>query len=219
MIAGPGTTLRYHGDDIAAVAAETEEQARDAIRAIKIEYDVLPHVVTEAQSMAEGAPEVFKGGNVKKGRGQTKGKPEDAMASAAATIEATYTVPMITHVCLETHGLTVGLEGEKKATAWASTQNVYGIAGDLAQALELDRGDVTVYTEFMGGGFGSKFNADVWGTTAAKLSKLAGGRPVRMFLDREQEHCAAGNRPSATAHIKMGADREGKIVSMIAEGH
>ncbi len=219
VIAGPGTTLRYHGDDIAAVAAETEEQARDAIRAIKIEYEVLPHVVTEAQSMAEGAPVVFKGGNVKKGRSQTKGKPEDTMAGAAATIEATYTVPMITHVCLETHGLTVGMEGEKKAIAWASTQNVYGIAGDLAQALELDRGDVTVYTEFMGGGFGSKFNADVWGTTAAKLSKMAGGRPVKMFLDREQEHCAAGNRPSATAHIKMGADREGKIVSVIAEGH
>src|SRR3954454_5537850 len=48
VIAGPGTTLRYHGDDIAAVAAETEEQARDAIRAIKVEYDVLPHVATEA---------------------------------------------------------------------------------------------------------------------------------------------------------------------------
>ena len=58
-IAKEGTTLRYNGDDIAAVAAETEEQARDAIRAIKVEYEVLPHVATEAQSMAEGAPEVF----------------------------------------------------------------------------------------------------------------------------------------------------------------
>ena len=55
-IAKAGATLRYHGDDIAAVAAETEEQARDAIRAIKVEYEVLPHVATEALSMAEGAP-------------------------------------------------------------------------------------------------------------------------------------------------------------------
>ena len=67
-IAKAGTTLRYHGDDIAAVAAETEEQARDAVRAIKVEYEVLPHVATEAQAMADGAPEVFKGGNVRKGR-------------------------------------------------------------------------------------------------------------------------------------------------------
>src|SRR6478609_9665096 len=57
LIAKAGTTLRYQGDDIAAVAAETEEQARDAIRAIKVEYEVLPHVVTEGQSMADGAPE------------------------------------------------------------------------------------------------------------------------------------------------------------------
>src|SRR5215475_9983727 len=67
-IAKAGTTLRYHGDDIAAVAAETEEQARDAIRAIKVEYQVLPHVATEALAMAEGAPQVFQNGNVRRGR-------------------------------------------------------------------------------------------------------------------------------------------------------
>ena len=89
-IAKEGTTLRYQGDDIAAVAAETEEQARDAVRAIKVEYEVLPHVVTEPQAMAPGAPEVFKGGNVRKGRAQTKGKPDEAMAKADATIEGTY---------------------------------------------------------------------------------------------------------------------------------
>src|ERR1700733_10181446 len=121
-IAKAGTTLRYHGDDVAAVAAETEEQARDAIRAIKVEYEVLPHVATETLSMAEGAPEVFKGGNVRKGRSAVRGKPEDAMAAADVTIEGTYSVPMITHVCLESHGLTAKWEGEDKLTVWASTQ-------------------------------------------------------------------------------------------------
>src|SRR5262245_1404898 len=218
-IAKAGATLRYHGDDVAAVAAETEEQARDAVRAIKVEYEVLPHVATEALSMAEGAPEVFRGGNVRKGRSQVRGKPDEALAAAAATIEGTYSVPLITHVCLESHGLTVKIDDGKKVEAWASTQNVGGVAGDLAQELELNRTDVTVYTDYMGGGFGSKFNADIWGKTAAQLSKKAGGRPVKMFLDREQEHCAAGNRPSASAHIKMGASRDGKIVAMIAESH
>src|SRR4051812_36904409 len=136
-IAKSGGTLRYHGDDIAAVAAETEEQARDAIRAIKVEYEVLPHVATEALSMADGAPEVFKGGNVRKGRSQTKGKPDEALASAAVTIEGTYSVPLITHVCLESHGLTVKFEGEDKIVSWASTQNVGGVAGDLAQLFNL----------------------------------------------------------------------------------
>ena len=67
-IAKAGATVRFHGDDIAAVAAETENQARDAIRAIKVEYEVLPHVATEALSMAEGAPKVFEPGNVRQGR-------------------------------------------------------------------------------------------------------------------------------------------------------
>jgi xanthine dehydrogenase YagR molybdenum-binding subunit len=220
-IANEGTTLRYHGDDIAAVAAETEERARDAVRAIKVEYEVLPHVATEALSMAEGAPEVFKGGNVRKGRGQTRGKPEDAMASAEVTIEGTYSVPMITHVCLEPHGLTVkwekgNKEGNDTAVAWASTQNVTGVANDLAGALGIPASNVTVHTDYMGGGFGSKFGADLWGTTAALLSKKAGGRPVKMFLDRVQEHLAAGNRPSGWAQIKVGASRDGKVVALIA---
>ena len=62
------------------------------------------------------------------------------MASAAVTIEGTYSVPLITHVCLESHGLTVKIEDGKKVTAWASTQNVGGVAGDLAQELELTHG-------------------------------------------------------------------------------
>jgi xanthine dehydrogenase YagR molybdenum-binding subunit len=221
-IAKAGTTLRYNGDDIAAVAAETEEQARDAIRAIKVDYEVLPHVATEALAMAEGAPEVFRGGNVQKGRGQTRGKPEDAMATAEVTSEGTYSVPMITHVCLEPHGLTVkwekgDKEGDDKAVAWASTQNVTGVANDLGGALKVPASNVTVHTDYMGGGFGSKFGADLWGATAAQLSKQSGGRPVKMFLDRVQEHLAAGNRPSGWAHIKMGANRDGKIVALIAE--
>ncbi len=216
-IAQPGTTLRYHGDDIAAVAAETENQARDAVRAIKVEYEVLAHVATEALSMAEGAPEVFKGGNVRKGRSQTRGEAEKAMASAEVTIEGTYSVPMITHVCLESHGLTVKFDGDDKIVCWASTQNVSGVANDLAGLFKIPQANVTVYTDYMGGGFGSKFGADLWGRTAAQLSKQAGGRPVKMFLDRVQEHLAAGNRPSGWAHIKLGASRDGTLVALIGD--
>src|SRR5262249_14981652 len=113
-IAKVGTTLRFHGDDIAAVAAETEAQARDAIRAIKIEYDILPHVATEALSMAAGAPKVFAPNNVRPGGAQKNGKPDEAMATAEVSVEGTYSVPMITHVCLETHGLTVKFDGDDK---------------------------------------------------------------------------------------------------------
>jgi xanthine dehydrogenase YagR molybdenum-binding subunit len=217
VIAGPGATLHYQGDDIAAVAAETEEQARDGVRAIKVEYEVLPHVVTETQAMAKGAPAIVKGGNVRKGRAITKGNVEGAVAGADATIEATYSVPVITHVCLETHGLTAKWEGSDKIVAWASTQAVTVTANELAQSFNIPVNNVTVLTEVMGGGFGSKFGADIWGRTAAELSKKCGGRPVKIFLDRVQEHLAAGNRPSAVGHVTLGASRDGKLVAMVAE--
>ena len=72
--------------------------------------------------------------------------------------------------------------------------------------MKLPPANVTVHTDYMGGGFGSKFSADIWGTTAAQLSKKAGGRPVKMFLDRVQEHLAAGNRPSGCGPHQAGGE-------------
>lgn len=219
VLAGPGKTVRFHGDDIAIVAAETEEQARDAVRAIKVEYEQLPHAATEAQAMAAGAPQVVNGGNVRKGRAQTMGKPDDEIKKSEAVIEATYSVPVVTHVCLETHGLTARWDDKNHITAWASTQAVTATANELAESNELPVSNVTVLTEVMGGGFGSKFGADIWGTTAARISKKLGGRPVKIFLDRAQEHLTGGNRPSATGKVKLGATKEGKITALFAETH
>lgn len=236
VIAQAGKELRYQGEDIAAVAAETEEQARDAIHAIKVEYDVLPHAVTEAQAVAEGAPKLSPRGNLQKGASQRSGFPgkaqgesdedyakkldgliAEAFGGCAAVIEGSYSVPVITHVCLEPHGLTARWDGEDKITAWASTQAVQPTANELAGSFSIPVANVTVLTEVMGGGFGSKFGADLWGVTAARLSKIAGGKPVKMFLDRTQEHLAAGNRPSASGKIKFGADKNGKLAILVAE--
>src|SRR5437764_1213993 len=109
-------------------------------------------------------------------------------------------------------------DGPDKLTVWASTQAVQVVAGELADAFSIPTANVTVLTDYMGGGFGSKFGADVWGRTAAELAKKS-GRPVTLFLDRVQEHLAAGNRPSAAAKVKLGASKDGRIVAMIAETH
>lgn len=219
VIAGEGKTLRYHGDDIAAVAAESEEIARDAVRAIKIEYEVLPSVVIEEDAMKPDAPKIGGRANFNKGRAQVVGKPDDAVAKTDVTIEGTYSAPVITHVCLETHGLNAKWDKDDAITAYASTQAVQVVAGDLAQKFGIPVPNVNVVTEVMGGGFGSKFNADVWGLTAAELSKKAGGKPVKLFLDRVQEHLAGGNRPSVTGKVKLGATKDGVLTVLIAESY
>ncbi len=216
LIANEGTTLRYQAEEIAAVAAETEEIAKDACKAIKVEFEVLPHAVTVEQALADGAPSLTRRGNTQEGREQTDGDPEAALSEAAASIEGTYSVPVITHVCLETHGQTVRWDSEDSMTVWASTQNVDGIEQEMAGAFNVPNTNVTVLTEVMGGGFGSKFGADVWGVAAAELSKKS-GKPVRIFLDRAHEHLSAGNRPSAKASVKLGCDESGKITVLVAE--
>ena len=95
-------------------------------------------------------------------------------------------------------------------TVWSSTQNVDGVGAEFAQAFNLAVDDVTALTEVMGGGFGSKFGADSWGIAAAHLAKKA-GKPVKLFLDRTQEHTTAGNRPSTEAKITLAADEDGKL--------
>ncbi|MDB5351205.1 MAG: xdhA 1 [Planctomycetota bacterium] len=216
VIAKAGATLRYHGDDIAGVAAETEEQARDAVRAIKVDYEILPHVVTEEDAVKPDAPKIVPSGNARKGRAQTTGDPEAAFKEADAVVEAEYSAPVITHVCLEPHGLTARWDRDDAITAWASTQAVGATAGELAGRFSIPVTNVTVLTEVMGGGFGSKFGADVWGLTAAELSKKAGGRPVKMFLDRIQEHLAGGNRPSAAGKVKIAGKKDGTVTAVVA---
>ena len=216
LMAEQGATLRYFGEEIAAVAAETEELARDGCKAIAVEFEVLPHAVTVEQALAKDAPKLTPRGNTQAGRAQEDGDPDAALKEAAATIEGEYSAPVITHVCLETHGLVARWDAKDKMTVWASTQNVDGVESEMAQAFDLPTTNVVVLTEVMGGGFGSKFGADTWGVAAGELAKKT-GKPVWLFLDRVQEHLIAGNRPSANAKIVLGADKDGKLTAMTAE--
>jgi xanthine dehydrogenase YagR molybdenum-binding subunit len=203
VISAPGTELNWAGAEVAAVAASTEEAARDAVRLIKVDYEVLPHVVLEQ--------DLSKVGNRAKPAGeQVNGDPDKAFQEADAVSEGSYGIPVITHCCLEPHGQTIAWKNDK-IEFWPSTQNVSGIGGDLGRLLGVPAANIHVQMDYMGGGFGSKFPADVWGAQCANLSKDSGGRPVKLFLDRATELTIAGNRPSVFAKIKVGAKKDGTL--------
>jgi xanthine dehydrogenase YagR molybdenum-binding subunit len=214
---GTGATseVRYQGDPVAAVAADTEEQAIDAARLIKVTYDVLQHVASEAQAMASDAPLVFQGGNTRKGAAQETGNLEEGFKQAAHIVEQTYATHVITHVCMETHGCVCEWEDDK-LTAWVSTQGVHGTKDGFAQGLKIPASNVRVITQYMGGGFGSKFGPDAQGLICAKLAQEA-KLPVKLFLDRKEEHLDTGNRPSAFAKIRAGVSADGKLTAFDGE--
>ena len=216
LIKDVGDEVQWVGAEIAAVAADTEEQARDAVRKFKVEYEVLPHLVNDEN--------VEKAGNrVVPGQDNTEGDTAKALAEADVTHEGYYGSATITHCCLEPHGNTVHWTGEKEITVWASTQAVGRIGADLAKNLTADPSlpkvspsDIHVITPVMGGGFGSKFNIDSWGIAAAKLSRMT-GRPVKIMLDRDEELKMAGGRPSWYGKVKVGAKKDGTLTAFESE--
>jgi xanthine dehydrogenase YagR molybdenum-binding subunit len=144
------------------------------------------------------------------------GNLEDAFSKADVVVNGNYGCPTITHCCLEPHGqVTEFRDGE--LYVWPSTQAVSGYADrSLAEAAEVPQNKIHVDCQYMGGGFGSKFNVDKWGTISAQLSKRT-GRPVKLMLDRDLELMIAGNRPSAYAKIKVGAMRDGTVSAVDCE--
>lgn len=205
----PGKEAFWAGHEIVAIAAETEEQARDASRRIQIRYEKLPHLVSDANPAKAGE-------HTKQLAEQADGNPDQTLQQAEVMSEGEYGSPVITHCCLEAHGQLAEWDGDN-LTLYASTQNVSGIPGELARAKVVESADkVRVLTPVMGGGFGSKFSADTWGLACARLAKKA-GRPVKMMLERDQELMAAGARPSMYAKVRVGAKKDGTLVGWASE--
>lgn len=217
-----GRELFYAGDEIAAVAADTEEHAKDALRAIKIEYEVLDHMVSEEEVIKNPKKKTTPGplaGNYDQTiKDATKGDIDAGFKEAEATVEGTYGVPIISHQCLETHGLVAEWDAEGGLTVWASTQATVSTAAALAGRFGVPPTKVKCVTHFMGGGFGSKFGPDVQGFTAADLSRRAGAA-VKIMLDREEEITTAGNRPSASGKVKIGGKKDGTITAFTVDCH
>ena len=207
----PGAQVMYQGDPVAAIAADTEERAMDAARLVRVRYEPLPHLGNVEQAMAADAPAVFPGGNTKQAAANEEGDLEVGFKNAAHIVEQTYSTHVITHVCLETHGCVCEWDGDK-LTAWVSTQAVHGTKDGFARGLNIPATNVRVITQYMGGGFGSKFGPDAQGLICAKLAQQA-KLPVKLMLDRKEEHLDTGNRPSAYAHIRAGVDANGQLTA------
>ncbi|HUY36319.1 MAG TPA: xanthine dehydrogenase family protein molybdopterin-binding subunit [Pirellulales bacterium] len=212
--------VRWQGDHLACVAAESEAAAALGVAAIEVEYEMLDVFVKEedleaaqaAERTEEGRPDVQLA--VEPGDEVDEDEFADQEFSrlfkeAAVVVEGEYGIQAITHMCLEPHGSTLYWDDDK-LIVYHSTQNVSGAGANFAEILGITRGDVEIRCDFVGGGFGSKFAADPWSATAAEISK-ATGRPVKMMLDRELELKIAGNRPSGFIKVKLGADQEGVV--------
>ncbi len=203
-------TVRYYGEELAAVAGTSKQACLDALKAIEVQATPLPFVVHEEAAREESAPRVWEDSpNLSKPSVNERGDVDKAFPECAAVVEGFYTTPVQIHHPLEPHGNTVSWN-DAGVTAWSSTQGVFSVREGLASHLEVPQNQVRVICENMGGGFGSKFGPGVEGGLAAKLSKAAGA-PVKLMLTRFEQALAVGNRPSSFQKIKLGATADGAL--------
>jgi xanthine dehydrogenase YagR molybdenum-binding subunit len=205
VLSPAGTEIQWAGTEVAVVAAISLEIARDAVRKIKVEYEVRPHLVHDADLGKAGARANPSGEAL-------AGDPDKAFQEADVTSEGDYGIQAITHCTLEPHGQVIAWRGDG-VDYWPSTQALYGVAAEIAKAIDVPLASVRAHQQHVGGAFGSKFSAERWGIEGAHLSKDSGGRAVKWYLDRRTDLEIAGSRPSAFARIKLAARKDGTITA------
>ncbi|MBX3014250.1 MAG: xanthine dehydrogenase family protein molybdopterin-binding subunit [Caldilineaceae bacterium] len=209
-------TVRFVGDEVAVVAAESEEIARDALRLIEVDYEPLPFVVDLATALQPDAPRVHgKGNQTAAPKIYERGNLEQGFQAADVVLTQEYTTQTQVHNSLEPHGCTAFWQGDQ-LTLWESTQGIFEVREQVAEKLGLPEHHVRVIKEHMGGGFGSKQVAWKQTVIAALLSRQT-GRPVQFMLDREGENLAAGSRGQTWQQLRLGAKRDGTLTALAVD--
>ncbi len=205
---------RYEGDEVAAVAAQTPYQVGDALKAIKVEYEVLPFVLDQDAAAAPDAPKLYASGNsAGPGFPTQRGNVEKGFAEADFVLEKTFTTSVQLHAPLEAHGSVVKWEGDK-ITIWDSTQGVYEACMlPFARTMNLPYNNVRAICRYVGGAFGSKLELNKHTVIATLLARRA-SRPVKLMLSREETMLCVGNRPNAKMTLKAGVKKDGTLTAM-----
>jgi xanthine dehydrogenase YagR molybdenum-binding subunit len=195
----------YVGAPVAAVAADTDAQARAALEQVAVEWEVLDPLLDPDEAVRR---EAFLGEPSRYERGDL----EHGLAEAHVVVEAEYRTQVVLHNSMEPHGAVCRWEGDA-LEVYVSTQYIWGVRAQVAAKLGLPEDNVRVVCNFMGGGFGSKNGPGVQTYVAAELAKRT-GRPVRCFNTRREENLAAGNRNATVQRLVAGARADGTLTAL-----
>lgn len=209
--------VRYVGQRVAAVAAESEGVAEAACRLIEVQYEPLPAVFDPVAAMAPDAPVLHdKGigtrGNIYADIHGEVGSVAEGFAAAEVVHEAIYSTSRVQHVHLETHGSIAWRDAEGRIQVRTSSQAPFIVQQKLCHLFALLKRDVHVFTERVGGGFGGK--QEMVTEDLCVLAALVTGRPVQWEYTREEQFTGATTRHQMTTRVKLGAKRDGTLTAI-----
>jgi putative selenate reductase molybdopterin-binding subunit len=215
--------MRFIGQKVAAVVADSEGAAEEGCRRLRVEYEILPHVVDPAAAIAEGAPVIHAGktteqriaNSARNIVAETHGEFGDvakALAESAVTYQGTFQTQRVQHAALETHGGVAYVDADGVLTVRCSTQVPFLTRRALADLFDLAPEKVRVLCKRVGGGFGGKQEMFVEDILA--LATLKTGRPVKLELTREEQFISTSTRHPMRVTVKAGADKNGKLTAL-----
>ena len=220
--------VRHDGQIVALVVADTFEGARDAARRLRIDYAAetpsasfdSPGVRTisaaDAAKEGQGGKQDPNKAGGEEGEDPSVGDEAAAFARAPVKVDQRYATPTQHHNPIELFTTTAAFEGGK-LTVWESSQNVTGFRYGLAEQLHMDPDDVRIVSPFIGGAFGSRGGLTQRTAIVALAAKRL-GRPVRVEATRDQGFTIATYRAETRPHVRLGAQADGKLVSLHHEG-
>jgi len=223
--------VRYVGEAVAAVAADTEEIAEQAVELIKVEYEDLPAVFDPREAMKKGAPRVHDNpadyrhspfifpepnSNVANHFKLRKGDIERGFKEADVIVENEFNQSQVQNVQMETHSSIGQWLPDGQINIWTSAQSPFAVRHLMSVALGIPLHKINVVVPYVGGGFGGKAGIH-WEPLVVLLSKKAGGRPVKLVMTREEQFNTTAVRQGLFARIKTGVKKNGKITAMEIE--
>ncbi|MEW4489161.1 xanthine dehydrogenase family protein molybdopterin-binding subunit [Thalassoglobus sp. JC818] len=215
----------YQGHPIAAVAADTIHIAEEAARLIEVQYEKLPVVIDVVEAMKPDAAvlnddvrtvefgEVISDqpSNVAEKFLYEQGDPDDAFSAADVVVEREFRTATVHQGYIEPHTSTALWHGDGRCTIWTSTQGAFTVRQQVAELLEIPLTWIKVVPQEIGGGFGGKIS--VYEQPVAVLLSKKSGRPVKVTMSRTDVFQSTGPTPGSYIRVKIGANRDGKIVA------
>ena len=227
ILVGLGERVRYVGDALALVAAESQEIADEAVGLIEAEFEMLPVVSDPVQARRADAPRLHEKGNLLKHIKVRKGDIAQGFAEADVILEHTFNTPLMDHAFLEPEcSIAVPVKTDVTVTSevtvtsdrmeiYVGSQIPYADREQVARALEWPEERVRVVGQWMGGGFGGK--EDIAGQIHAALLANVSGRPVKLLFDRRESLLVHPKRHATQIRVKVGAKNDGRLTAIETE--
>ncbi|MBI5964553.1 MAG: molybdopterin-dependent oxidoreductase [Chloroflexi bacterium] len=214
-IVGIGERVRYVGDAIAIVAAESQQIAEQASALIEAEFDLQPVITNPVQAREEGQPQLHPNGNLLKHIKVRKGDMDAGFAEADVIIEHTFHTPITDHAFMEPECSIAVPKPDGRMEIYVGSQIPYQDRTQVARVMGWDESRVRIVGQLMGGGFGGK--EDVMGQIHSAMLANVTQRPVKLLFDRHESLLVHPKRHATQIRVKMGAKKDGRLVVVDTE--